>query len=83
MELEKAWWNEVQEIVTGSRKLSDAYFFDLLQHEVCNNGVWKLNVTLFSFCQSSLKSFELLCCLKSVELNHSDLFSTAETLQYV
>ena len=52
VELEKAWWNEVQEIVTGSHKPTNAYFFDLLQHEVCNHlwcGMWKENVTLFPF----------------------------------
>lgn len=36
VELEKTWWIEVQEIVAGSRKPTEAYFFDLLQHEVCN-----------------------------------------------
>ena len=31
--------------------------------------------------ESTVKSFELLCCLKEVEVNHNDLFSTAKQLQ--
>ena len=31
--------------------------------------------------ESTVKSFELLCCLKEVEINHNDLFSTAKQLQ--
>ena len=31
--------------------------------------------------ESTVKSFELLCCLKEVEVNHSDLLSTAKELQ--
>ena len=31
--------------------------------------------------ESTTKSFELLCCLKEVEVNHNDLFTTAKQLQ--
>ncbi len=31
--------------------------------------------------QSTVKTFELLCCLKEVDLNNSDLFTTAKQLQ--
>lgn len=31
--------------------------------------------------ENTVKSFELLCCLKEVEVNHNDLFSTAKQLQ--
>lgn len=62
-ELESSWWNDVDDIISGSLSSSEGFFYNLLQHE------------------GSLKSLELLCCLKEVSLNHNDLVSTARQLQ--
>ena len=63
-ELESSWWNDVDDMISGSISSNpEPFFFNLLHQE------------------SSLKSLELLCCLKDVPLNHNDVLSTARELQ--
>ena len=53
----------MEDIIRGTMKPSDAFFFGLLQHE------------------TSLQNFELLCCLKDVDISHGDIFTGIKQLQ--
>ena len=64
-ELERNWWHDVEDMANSDKGTTSSETF------------------FFALLhhENTVKSFELLCCLKEVEVNHSDLFSTAKQLQ--
>ena len=78
-ELESHWFTDVDEISSDSKDIKSAFFFDLQQQEVRKEQSVVYISLSPSLLQSTIKQFELLCCLLSVD--HTDSFGAATQLQ--
>ena len=63
-ELESSWWNDLDDLVSGTLSSVSECFFQGMLHQ-----------------EGSLKSLELLCCVRGVVVNHSDTLATVRLLQ--